>query len=143
MGRLGSFRDSFLCVQGLSGAGSAVSGADAAFKVTPSPACPAPGTRRDKYPRLCRIYLPISVFKGIFPGSNHWLYLQPAAVVCSVLWLPGLAGLCSWTRSRTQCDGGAKGDGCRAELAASGGIFVPGLCSNLVLGSLHNSKMSY
>lgn len=43
--------------------------------------------RRDEYPRLCRIYLPIPVFKGIFPGSNHWLYLQPAAVVCSVLWL--------------------------------------------------------
>lgn len=40
--------------------------ADAAFKVVPSPACLAVGTRRDKYPRLCRIYLPIWILKGCF-----------------------------------------------------------------------------
>lgn len=40
--------------------------ADAAFKAAPSPACLAVGTRRDKYPRLCRIYLPISILKGYF-----------------------------------------------------------------------------
>lgn len=40
--------------------------ADAAFKVIPSLACLAVGTRRDKYPRLCRIYLPISISKGYF-----------------------------------------------------------------------------
>lgn len=35
--------------------------ADAAFKVAASPASLAAGTRRDKYPRLCRICLPISI----------------------------------------------------------------------------------
>lgn len=40
--------------------------ADAAFKVVPSLACLAVGMWWDKYPRLCRIYLPILILKGYF-----------------------------------------------------------------------------